>query len=115
MLAYDLFHNARYCTLYALHRQSRRADMGQALARAHWGRGYLSEALQALLAFGFTELDLHRVAADVDPRNAASATALTRLGFVQEGLLHERSIVAGEVSDCAMFGLLKRDWEARQR
>ena len=103
------------CTLYALHRQNRRADMGYALARAHWGLGYMSEALQALLAFGFTELDLHRVEADVDPRNAASATALTRLGFVQEGLLRERWIVAGEVSDSALFGLLRRDWAASPR
>lgn len=103
------------CTLYALHRQNRRADIGYALARGHWGRGYMQEALQALVAFGFTDLNLHRLEADVDPRNTASATALTRLGFVQEGLLRERWIVAGEVSDSALFGLLRRDWEMSDR
>jgi len=101
------------CTLYALHHKNRRAEIGFALARAHWGHGIMHEALQALLAFGFTDLDLHRVEADVDPRNAASAATLTRLGFLQEGLLRERWIVAGEVSDSALFGLLRRDWEAR--
>ena len=100
------------CTLYALHPKNRRAEIGYALARAHWGHGYMHEALQALLAFGFTDLDLHRVEADIDPRNAASAAALTRLGFTQEGLLRERWIVAGEVSDSALYGLLRRDWEA---
>lgn len=100
------------CTLYALHRKNRRAEMGFALAHAHWGHGIMHEALHALLAFGFTDLDLHRVEADADPRNAASAATLTRLGFAQEGLLRERWIVAGEVSDSAMFGLLRREWEA---
>lgn len=100
------------CTLYALHRQNRRAEMGYALAHAHWGHGFMHEALCALLAFGYTDLDLHRVEADIDPRNAASAAALTRLGFVQEGLLRERWIVDGEVSDSALYGLLRRDWRA---
>jgi ribosomal-protein-alanine N-acetyltransferase len=100
------------CTLYALHRQNRRADIGYTLARAHWGQGYMQEALQTLLGFAFMDLDLHRLEADVDPRNAASAAALKRLGFIQEGLLRERWIVAGEVSDSALFGLLQREWRA---
>lgn len=99
-----------HCTLYALHRQNRRADIGYALAREHWGRGYMHEALQALLGFAFLELDLHRLEADVDPRNIPSATALTRLGFKQEGLLRERWIVGDEVSDSALYGLLRREW-----
>lgn len=100
------------CTLYALHRQNRRADIGYALARDHWGRGYMHEALQALLAFAFIDLDLLRLEADIDPRNTASAASLTRLGFVQEGLLRERWIVAGEISDSALYGLLRREWKA---
>jgi ribosomal-protein-alanine N-acetyltransferase len=102
------------CSLHALHRQNRRAEIGYALARPHWGRGYMQEALIALLGFAFTDLDLHRLEADVDPRNAASASALTRLGFVQEGMLRERWIVDGDVSDSALFGLLRREWEDRR-
>lgn len=93
-----------------MHRQNRRAEIGYALARAHWGHGYMGEALQALPGFAFTDLDLHRLEADIDPRNAASAAALARLGFIQEGLLRERWIVAGEISDSALYGLLRRDW-----
>jgi RimJ/RimL family protein N-acetyltransferase len=100
------------CTLYALHRQNRRADIGYTLAPGHWGRGYMHEALQALLTFAFTDQDLLRLEADIDPRNAASAAALKRLGFVQEGLLRERWIVAGEISDSALYGLLRREWQA---
>jgi len=100
------------CTLYALHRQNRRADIGYTLAPGHWGRGYMHEALQALIAFAFVDRDLLRLEADIDPRNAASAASLTRLGFVQEGLLRERWIVADEISDSALYGLLRREWQA---
>lgn len=101
------------CTLFALAAQCRRAELGYALHSAWWGRGYMHEALTALLAFGFDELDLNRVEADVDPRNLASVRILERLGFRKEGHLRERWIVAGEVSDSGLYGLLRHDWTAR--
>ena len=89
---------------------SRRCEVGYALGVAHWGRGYLVEAMQVLLDFAFSTLDMNRIEADIDPANIASAKTLARLGFVQEGLLRERWIVAGVLSDTAMYGLLRRDW-----
>jgi RimJ/RimL family protein N-acetyltransferase len=100
------------CTLFDFMEQCRRAEVGYSLASAEWGSGYMQEALTALLDYGFSELDLNRVEADVDPRNAASGRSLERLGFRREGLLRERWIVGGEVSDTAFYGLLRRDWEA---
>ncbi|MDO9353805.1 MAG: GNAT family protein, partial [Solirubrobacteraceae bacterium] len=90
----------------------RRAELGYALARQAWGGGYMHEALQALVAHAFEALQLHRLEADIDPRNAASARSLERLGFVREGLLRERWIVDGEVSDSALYGLLAPEWRA---
>ena len=101
------------CTLYALDAQCRRADVGYALLVSEWGRGYANEAVTALLDWGFEHLDLNRVEADVDPRNAHSARALERLGFVREGHLRERWIVGGEVCDSWIYGLLAADWKAR--
>ena len=60
--------------------------------------------------YPFTELNLNRVEADTDPRNERSARLLDRLRFSKEGLLRERCIVEGEISDAAMYGLLRRDW-----
>jgi RimJ/RimL family protein N-acetyltransferase len=82
----------------------------------------MNEALRAVidLAFDhrpgapFDDLQLNRIEADVDPRNAASCRALERLGFLREGLLRERWIVGGEVSDSAMYGLLRADWLAQR-
>ena len=103
------------CTLHALHAQNRRAEVGYALGRPYWGKGYMHEALSALLEFAFVERDLNRLEADIDPHNAASASALERQDFNKEGFLPERWIVGGQVSDSALYGLLRRTWEARRK
>ena len=101
------------CSLFALHRQNRRAEIGYALQRAHWGKGYMHEALEALLHHAFIDHDLNRIEADIDPRNEGSTSCLEGLGFRREGLSPERWIVAGEKFDSALYGLLRRDWESR--
>jgi len=99
-------------TLYNFSFDHGRAEMGYALDRAHWGRGYMHEALHSLLDFAFGVLDLRRIEADVDPRNAASIRTLERLGFMREGYLRERWQVNGEIQDALFYGLLRTDWEA---
>lgn len=98
------------CTLFQFHRESRRAEIGYVLGPPHWGQGYMHEALRALVAYGFDTLGLRRLEADIDPRNAASARSLERLGFTREGRLRERWEVAGEISDSDLYGLLRREW-----
>lgn len=101
------------CTLFAFYLPSRRCEIGYILARDCWGLGYMHEALVALLDYGFAVLDLNRVEADIDPNNAGSCKTVQRLGFMQEGHVRERWIVDGQVSDSAIFGLLRSDWLAR--
>jgi len=101
------------CTLFQFHVASRRAEIGYALGRPYWGLGYMQEALRALLQYAFQTLDLNRLEADIDPRNLASAHVLERLGFLKEGHLRDRWIVNNEVSDTALYGLLRREWQAR--
>lgn len=90
----------------------RRAEIGYALGRAYWGKGYMQETLKALLAYAFEVLELHRIEADVDPRNTASIRTLERLGFQREGYLRERWHVNGEIQDAFLYGLLRPDWES---
>lgn len=97
------------CSLFDHDAQCRRAQIGFSLQRRHWGNGYMTEAASALLDHAFDTVGLRRVEADVDPRNDASARLLERLGFVREGLLRERWMVGGEVSDSAIYGLLQTD------
>ena len=101
------------CSLFSLSEQCRRAEVGYALATAASGRGFMHEALTALLDHAFLDLDLNRIEADIDPRNTASARCLARLGFKQEGHLRERWIVNGEISDSIIYGLLRSEWRAK--
>ncbi|MFN4115470.1 MAG: GNAT family N-acetyltransferase [Inhella sp.] len=103
------------CALDKLHGSNRRAEIGYGLGPAYWGSGYALEAVRVLLDFGFADaaaggLGLHRVEADIDPENRGSAKLLERLGFSLEGRLRERWIVAGVISDSAIYGLLQCDW-----
>jgi RimJ/RimL family protein N-acetyltransferase len=75
----------------------------------------MRSALERLLDFAFHELGLRRIEADVDPNNARSIATLERLGFRREGYLRERWFVGGEVQDALFYGLLRREWEARDR
>lgn len=79
-------------------------------ARAMWGRGYATEAVGCLLEFGFEQLGLHRIWADVDPRNAASARVLEKLGFRREAHHVENTFLKGEWCDSWIYALLDREW-----
>lgn len=97
-------------TLFNLSLDNGRAEIGYAMGRAHWGNGYMHEALQALVKHAFEVMKLRRLEADVDPRNAASIRTLERLGFQREGYLRERWHVNGEIQDALFYGLLHREW-----
>jgi RimJ/RimL family protein N-acetyltransferase len=97
-------------TLFNLDFNHRRAEIGYALGREHWGHGYMNEALMAVLKYAFEVLELHRIEADVDPRNTASIKTVERLGFQREGYLRERWQVNGEIQDAYFYGLLKQEW-----
>ena len=99
-----------WCSLTRWNPDHRSASLTYCLHEAAWGQGYATEAVRALLRWAFDTLDLHRVQAEADTRNAASARVLEKLGFTREGTLREDCIVNGVVSDSWVFGLLAREW-----
>jgi [ribosomal protein S5]-alanine N-acetyltransferase len=101
------------CTLHRIDPEHRRAEIGYILRRDHWGRGFAHEALVTFVDHAFDAFALHKLEADIDPRNAASIRSVERLGFKREGLLRERYRVGGEIQDSAMYGLLEPEWRAR--
>ena len=92
-----------------------RAEVGYELAPEWWGQGVMTEALAAMLDFGFTRMGLHSVEAQIHPDNAASRRVLEKLGFVQEGYFRENFYdpVAAQFTDTAAFGLLGAEWVNR--
>ena len=97
-------------TLFHLNLDNARAEIGYALGSAYWGKGYMNEALTALIVHAFEVLNMRRLEADVDPRNTPSVRTLERLGFQREGFLRERWHVGGELQDALFYGLLRREW-----
>jgi ribosomal-protein-alanine N-acetyltransferase len=102
-----------WCSLTRWNPDYRSASLGYCLDDSAWGNGYATEAAQALLQWAFGTLDLNRVQAETDTRNAASARVLEKLGFMREGALRENCVVNGEVSDSWVFGLIRREWRPR--
>ncbi len=85
----------------------RRAQVGYDLSRDLWGRGLATEALAAILAYGFSELGLHRVEAQTIADNEESVRLLGRLGFQREGTRRDHSFEEdGLFHDGAIYGLL---------
>jgi [ribosomal protein S5]-alanine N-acetyltransferase len=97
------------CSLFAICRPHKRAELGFAINRARWGQGYASEAAGAIVRYAFEAMELHRLEADVDPRNDASIRCLERLGFRREGYARERYHLGGEIQDAVLYGLLRSD------
>jgi ribosomal-protein-alanine N-acetyltransferase len=99
-----------WCSMTEWNPVYRSASLGYCLGESAWGHGYATEGARALLGWAFDTLDLNRVQAEADTRNAASARVLEKLGFVLEGTLREDCVVNGDVSDSWVYGLLRREW-----
>lgn len=95
-------------------KEHQRAEIGYELAPEAWGRGIMVEALQVILAYGFSSMGLHSVEANIHPENTGSRRVLEKLGFVQEGYLREAFLdpVEQRFTDTALFSLLKAAWKS---
>lgn len=79
--------------------------LGYSLAAGAQGKGVMTEALRAVIAFAFDDLRLHRIMANYMPRNARSAAVLERLGFTIEGRAKDYLFIAGAWEDHVLTSL----------
>jgi RimJ/RimL family protein N-acetyltransferase len=86
------------------------AELSFWLAVESKGRGYMGEALAAVLRYAFQDLDLNRVHAHHMVRNPTSRRVLSRLGFEVEGILRQRVRKWGLSEDVVLQALLRADW-----
>jgi len=89
------------------------AEMGYDLNPAFWGEGIMTEALSAIIQYGFDQMGLHRIEVLISHQNKRSQTLIRRLGFEREGVLRDHYFVEGRFSDDVIFSLLKEEWNAR--
>jgi ribosomal-protein-alanine N-acetyltransferase len=88
--------------------EHRRADIGYVLRRDLWGRGYTTEAVNMLIAFGF-DLGMHRIEATCHPQNRASSRVMERAGMCFEGKLRHYQFVRGEWWDALLYSIVAPD------
>lgn len=95
---------------YSWHLGRHFGALGYDLARLYWKQGIMTEAIGALLRFGFEVRNLHRVEARVRRGNEASTRLLRRLGFQEEGLLRECLFLNNAFYDVQVFSLLTSEY-----
>ncbi len=91
-------------------------DFGYALARDYWGHGYMTEALRTLLRFGFEDVGAHRICAECDPRNVASARVMEKAGMQCEAHFRQIRTYAGadgDWHDSLLYAILEDDWKTQ--
>ncbi len=88
-----------------------RAEIGYTFGRADWNRGFATEALRGMIAFGFERMALNRIEAYCDVRNIASARVMEKAGMTREGTLRRRMVMHGAPCDVHIYSVLRAEWE----
>lgn len=84
-------------------------EIGYGLHKEFWGRGLGREAVNALTAYAFQKIGVHRISARVIPENLRSAALLTACGFALEGIHKQSLFFKGEYRDIAIYARLKQE------
>lgn len=93
--------------------ENAQVDVGWVLHPDYQGKGYATEGASALLDLAFGELGAHRVCAELDPDNTASAALCRRLGMRHEAHFVEYEIFKGDWGDLDVYAILDREWTIR--
>jgi len=88
----------------------KRAELGYWVGNPFWGKGYATEASEAVIHYGFTELKLNKIHATHFTRNPASGKVMQKLGMESEGVFKQHAIKWDEYVDLAAYGLLAKTW-----
>ena len=98
------------CGFHNVRSEHHRAEMGYELGKEFWGLGIMSEALKAVIDYGFHDLQYNRIEAFVNVGNDRSAKVLKTAGFHLDGVLREYEFSRGGFVDQYCYSLLKSDY-----
>lgn len=90
----------------------RSAEVGYSLSHAYWNQGLMTEALRAVVHFGFEEMNLNRIEAQHETTNPASGRVMEKIGMKKEGVLRQRLRNKGKYVDVALYAVLRGEWRA---
>lgn len=87
-----------------------RAEIGYALSARYWREGYMSEAVNAVIEFGFREMLLNRIVGRCEVNNIASARVMEKVGMRLEGILRQQLFVKGRYWDLKIYSILREEF-----
>ncbi len=96
-----------YIGYWRLIKENYRAEVGYLLHPLYWRKGIMKEALLRVIDFGFKDMQLHSIEANINPSNAASARLLQATGFVQEAYFKEDYFFNGKFYDTVIYSKLQ--------
>lgn len=88
-------------------------NLGYSIAQDREGKHMMKEALQSVIAYGFSALNLHRIMANYQPSNQRSGWLLRSLGFNVEGYARDYLLINGKWCDHILTSMLNPNWMAR--
>ena len=91
------------------------AEVGYSLARGFWNRGIMTEALEAVIRYGFNGMNLNRIEAQHETTNPASGAVMRKCHMQKEGTLRGRLFNKGRYVDVDLYAILRRDYDHRRQ
>ena len=88
----------------------RKAEVGFCFSKEYWNQGYATEALMALIKFGFTYMELNRIEAKCFEENKPSARVMEKSGMMHEGFLREALYVKDQVINLHLYSIIRNDF-----
>lgn len=96
---------------YRIQPENHRCEIGYMILPQYNGKGITTEAIKAVLEYGFTDLDMHSIEAVIDPENYASERVLQKNNFVKEAHILENELYDGKFWDTVIYSILKRNFK----
>jgi len=104
------------CGSLGINEAHRSTELGYCMGRAYWGKGYMSEAVAAIIDFLFKTVGLNRIAAGHDPNNVASGRVMQKCGMIYEGTQRQAHYCPRRgFYDLACYAILKCDYEKNEK
>jgi ribosomal-protein-alanine N-acetyltransferase len=100
-----------WCGYHTWYVDHRRAEIGYGLYNDDVkGKGFMSEAMEAILKYGFEVMNLNRIEAFVGPQNIPSLSVMKKFNFTREGMLRSHFNSERGLEDSVAFGLLREEY-----
>ena len=93
--------------------QNSTAEIGYVIGRPYWGQGLATEAVTAMIDFGFRRMSLNRIVIRMDPRNIGSWRVAEKCGCRFEGIARQVAYAKGSFDDLMVWAILREDWAKR--